>query len=466
VTLTDDRAALTEPADGFGESPSAAGAPQPPFDDDSTIHECGVRHTVPKADPEAAVLAAIFARTDGILPPLDDDPIEPHELITRLRTFGERVWTLSDGLARGYARRTWVTYLADGRLTGRAGPRDAGNLVDEAMELGNPSRNGRPDRRLHFYTDAELDAIPEPGDLVRGILHRDSHAALWGPSGAGKTHIALDFSLSIGTGVAWQGRPVARGPVAYVLGEGRGGLSRRVAAWKAHHGWTGDTGVRFLLEPIAMLDPADVQRLIAELSTWEPWPVLVVLDTLALMMAVTAGDENSTRDMSAYVGACTRIRQALGCTVLTVHHTGTDESRERGNRALRAGMDTMMALKLDGNELVLTGDPTQGGKDRDGPGFPAIRFTLTPAGDSVVPVALMGSATGLTASARKALEALETACLDGESLSLSGWKSSAELSDASFYRARSLLWSLSLIDREVVGKHTRYRPRLTDNERP
>jgi hypothetical protein len=169
VTLTDDRAALVEPADG--ESPGAAGAP----------------------------LAAFFARTDGILPPLDDEPCEPHELISRLRTFGSKVWTLDDGLARGYARWTWITYLSDGRLTGRPGPRDAGSLVDEAMELGDPSRNGRPGRRLHFYTDAELDAIPEPGDLVRSILHKDNHAALWSPSGAGKTFLAAVAALKRAT---------------------------------------------------------------------------------------------------------------------------------------------------------------------------------------------------------------------------------------------------------------------------
>jgi len=78
---------------------------------------------------------------------------------------------------------------------------------------------------------------------------------------------------------------------------------------------------------------------------------LIVLDTLARCFG--GGDENSTKDMSAFVLVCDAIRQRFGCTILVVHHAGHgDKSRARGAIALKAALDAEYRLANDGGMLL------------------------------------------------------------------------------------------------------------------
>ena len=45
----------------------------------------------------------------------------------------------------------------------------------------------------------------------------ETQAILYGPPGAGKSFVALDFALSVASGRAWHGHEVRQGPVLYVV---------------------------------------------------------------------------------------------------------------------------------------------------------------------------------------------------------------------------------------------------------
>lgn len=235
------------------------------------------------------------------------------------------------------------------------------NLQTEAARLRDAERPSRADQfDSKLLSFADLLDLPAPDPLVDGLLYRDTVAVLYGPSGGGKTFLALDLAWCVAGALPWQAREIHAGPVLYVLGEGRGGIGQRARAWIIGHGADQPKDFRLYPEPVNLLDPNQV----ATLAEWAAasQPVMVVLDTLARSMA--GGDENHARDMGIAIAAADTIRRASGACVLLIHHTGKDGLLERGSSALRAGADTVIPVKAQGR-LVTVGGPDTKQKDAD-----------------------------------------------------------------------------------------------------
>jgi hypothetical protein len=58
--------------------------------------------------------------------------------------------------------------------------------------------------------------VPEPPQVISGVLHRGSKAVYGGPSKAFKTWTLLDMCLAVATGTDWLGFNTAPGPVLYM----------------------------------------------------------------------------------------------------------------------------------------------------------------------------------------------------------------------------------------------------------
>jgi RecA-family ATPase len=68
---------------------------------------------------------------------------------------------------------------------------------------------------------------------------------------------------------------------------------------------------------------------------------MIWLDTLARTFG--AGDENSQKDMNAFITGVDRLRDTFRCVVGVVHHTGKEDGKGlRGSSALYAAMDTVI----------------------------------------------------------------------------------------------------------------------------
>lgn len=205
------------------------------------------------------------------------------------------------------------------------------------------------DSGLPIYSDVEINDLPDPEWLVEKLLPRDSVAALYGPPEAGKSFVGLDLALCIGTGLPFHGLEVAQGNVVYVYAEGGADLKLRVQAWKREHGFALDQpcGVWFVTTSVDLTDEkgAGLQALFDAITRAEvPGPIqLLVFDTLARCFG--AKDENNTRDMNTFNNRCHDAREAYECAVLIIHHTGWDENRERGNRALEGSIRTKIRCK-------------------------------------------------------------------------------------------------------------------------
>lgn len=236
------------------------------------------------------------------------------------------------------------------------------------LEAPRDNVRGVPTSEIRFLTAQEIRDLPEPRYLIDGVLPAGSFAVMYGAPKNGKTFLALDMSLNVAMGTPFLGRDTERGSVVYIAAEGVTGLGRRLRAWEQEHGTVADV-FRVVPLPVRPGDPGELAEFRKGLSGLARKPDLIVVDTLA--RCIVPGDENSNRDMSAFVEGLGSIQREFGCTVLVVHHCGHDDSRERGASALRGAVDTLIRVKSTGGRITVSCDAQK----EDEP-FPPIHVRL------------------------------------------------------------------------------------------
>ena len=80
-----------------------------------------------------------------------------------------------------------------------------------------------------------------------------------------------------------------------------------------------------------------------------------------------SGDEDRSKDFTVIKKAVQRIAQATGAAVGLIHHTGWNDSRERGSSRRRQALDVVMQI----NDQRITNI-----KQKYGPKFEPIMFTV------------------------------------------------------------------------------------------
>lgn len=193
--------------------------------------------------------------------------------------------------------------------------------------------------RWKVLTRDALDDLPEPRDLIQGVLPERGLAMLAGSRGLGKSLLALDVVAHVAVGLPnWCGRNVrVKGSVLYVAREGFAGVPERVRAWELNMGQRCEQ-VLWLPEPMDLKRSRDAECLAALAS--EHGVAVVVVDSAR---ATGAGAED-TKDMSKYVEGLEIVQDAFGGLVLTLHNTGWDATRERGSTLLPDACDTTLLL--------------------------------------------------------------------------------------------------------------------------
>jgi len=290
-------------------------------------------------------------------------------------------------------------------------------------------------RGLRLLGISELLSNPRPTDwLIRDYLDKGALACLFGASGTMKSFVALDLGLCVAAGRPWHGCSVKPGPVIYVAGEGFGGLSKRIKAWTRQHDVSDSIPFYVSDRAVAVLDPeslAEAHTAIDGLVEQVGNPVLIVVDTVARNFG--PGDENSTRDMSAFVAGLDKIKTRYGCAVLAVHHSGlTAQERGRGSYALHAGLDWEFRLGVQGDIRVLSCTKP---KDFEFPPDVAFAPEIVPTGwadpetgADITSVVLNRTdlpgrkERGLSGAKRIALEALRACCEENGQAHIKKWR--------------------------------------------
>lgn len=196
-----------------------------------------------------------------------------------------------------------------------------------------------------LYSTVELLKLPAPTYLVDKVVPEGGLVGLYGPPGHGKSFVAVDLTMCVGTGRPWFGHPVQQGLAVYISAEGGAGIGKRVATWLTEHKVPGSqANVAWMTEAITIGSETDSMARLFERLQKEvrEHPALFVIDTLARCFE---GNENQQEDMGRFIQGADRMRREFNSTVVVVHHTGVDGSRERGSTAFRGAVDTMMLVK-------------------------------------------------------------------------------------------------------------------------
>jgi len=208
------------------------------------------------------------------------------------------------------------------------------NSEDGAIDVSNVFR---------FISLADNQSRLNGADwLIKPFLERDITAVMFGESGLYKSFVALDFGLSVAYGQDYHGHKAHTGAVYYLCGEGKGGIARRVQAWRLEYGLQHKEAPFYISEiPAQLLDEGNAQEVAFAMEK----PALVIIDTLSTNIG--EGDENSNADVGRLLVNIGRyIRDAHNACALLVHHVGHGaKDRERGAYALRGNADTRIQVK-------------------------------------------------------------------------------------------------------------------------
>lgn len=189
---------------------------------------------------------------------------------------------------------------------------------------------------------AEISVLSPITWRLKGLFPRVGLAAIFGPSGSGKSFLSFDLGACIARGDEWFGIRTSPCDVTYIQLEGEAGLKNRVTAWEQEHKQPLPTNFRFIIQPFQLISGVDLTGVLEVL----PKDGVIFIDTLN--RAAPTADENSSKDMGLILESAKHLSRETNSLVIVVHHTGKDVVRGmRGHSSLFAALDGAIEVTRD-----------------------------------------------------------------------------------------------------------------------
>lgn len=277
-------------------------------------------------------------------------------------------------------------------------------------------RSHRPPM-LRARTERELRDVPSPEWELDGRTQRGGRTLLVGPRGKHKTRaLVAMLGASVTGGPCYGANATRQGPVYAVVAEDVPGFRERWFAWRESKGIEDEDDLMLHTwdHDVNLFTGSGFEALLADIERVKP--IAIGLDTISDL--TTGADENSQKDMGIVRDRMKQLTRD-GRSLIAVHHTGLDESRERGSTVLGAMADTIILMKSDGEHILMTCS-----KQRNGPPFAPVRLEFDAA-------ALVLRQAGVSLVARlpsqqdtvlRALRALAGANGNGGAVAIKEWQ--------------------------------------------
>ena len=221
--------------------------------------------------------------------------------------------------------------------------------------------------RYTLLGSAEIGALKPIAWRLKGIFPQSGLAAIFGPSGSGKSFVCLELGACISLGVDWFGIKTTPCDVTYIQLEGEAGLKNRISAWEQSRKKPLPENFKFIIQTFQLISELDLAGVLEVL----PLGGVIFIDTLN--RAAPSADENSSKDMGLILEAAKRLSRETNSLVIVVHHTGKDVVRGmRGHSSLFAALDGAVEVSRDaaGKRAWSVAKSKDGGDDK------TVRFAL------------------------------------------------------------------------------------------
>lgn len=226
--------------------------------------------------------------------------------------------------------------------------------LDELSAPPLPAPPAKKDQDFKFLTLTSVNNLPPPAWLVKRTLPETGIAAIWGPSGSGKSLVAQDLVVAVGSGNAWCGsKTAAQGGTLLIAAEAAEILGPRLRAAGVSENlpliWSDAPG--FFVqdnswEAFAKLINAGRDELAARFDA----PLrMVMIDTFSAAGVVQ--DENDNGQMQRAMTLMTQYAKKAGILIVLIHHTDKAGKEMRGASAMRGALDSSISVTRGDGKL-------------------------------------------------------------------------------------------------------------------
>jgi len=246
------------------------------------------------------------------------------------------------------------------------------NEIDARIPITDLATELKAKFGITFADFASIEATPHKSYLVQNFIGCGELSCAFGPPGSAKSALAGDLGAHVALGHDWMGRRTLRGAVLFLAAERAAQIKRRLAAFRIHYGLTIDPPLAVLSGSLELKDGTKSADGIIECARrWsdicQVETRLIIGDTVSRLLA--GGDENSPRDVGAFVNNVARIQDATGAHVMLIHHVPHEQNRMRGHGALLAACDTTIRIDRLGDIRSATIEKNNDGEEGDSVSF-------------------------------------------------------------------------------------------------
>lgn len=186
---------------------------------------------------------------------------------------------------------------------------------------------------------------------IKGIYEHGGMSLVSGAYGSFKSFLAYEQAFCVAAGIDWHGHKTIQMPVVILMGEGLSGAADRFEALAVHYGIEVPACL-FVSEVAAELTDSTNASWVADaVNALCPEAGMVIIDTLNRNFGGL--DENSTKDMTAFVSNVDAVFRNSGKTIVTIHHSGWGAERGRGSTVLPGACEAEYFIKKQSGGLVL-----------------------------------------------------------------------------------------------------------------
>jgi len=186
---------------------------------------------------------------------------------------------------------------------------------------------------------------------IKGIYEQGGMSLVSGPYGSFKSFLAYEQAFCVAAGIDWHGHKTIQMPVVILMGEGLSGAADRFEALAVHYGIEVPACL-FVSEVAAELTDGTNAAWVADaVNALCPEAGMVIIDTLNRNFGGL--DENSTKDMTAFVSNVDAVFRNSGKTIVIIHHSGHAGERGRGSTVLPGACEAEFFIKKQSGGLVL-----------------------------------------------------------------------------------------------------------------